>query len=379
MQVILLIQNMLRKIFDFDLIYFFAVLLLLGFGTIALWSIVSYGGSGEQIIIVRHLTYVLMGVGAFIFFSVIDYSFLRASSNFLYFFSIALLIFTLFFGTTLRGTSGWLNLGFTYIQPVEIIKVFMIIFLAHLISKKRGELGEIATIVSSFVLVSIVCFLILLQPDFGSAVVLFGIWFGMIFVSGIKKRYLLSFVVLSAVCAIIAWSLFAPYQRARIANFLHPELDPQGTGYNVLQSIIAVGNGGVFGQGFGYGSQSQLNFLPEKHTDFIFASIVESIGFLGAALMCGLYFVLFFRFYFIAGQSRDTFGYFIVVGVMVLFFIHFTINVGMNIGVMPVTGIPLPLISYGGSSLLSVLIACGIVMSVYLRREVTMKNYIESY
>lgn len=370
---------MLQKIFAFDLIYFFTVILLLTFGTIALWSVFSYGEGSDQSIFVKHLTYVGIGVGIFVLMGVIDYGILRAYSTFFYFFSIALLIITLMFGITLRGTSGWLNLGFTYIQPVEIIKIFMIIFLAHFISKKRGELGEIATIIASFVLTSIMALFVLLQPDFGSAIVLYGIWFWMIFVSGIKKRFLLSFVVLGCVLSMIAWQIFAPYQRARIINFLHPELDPQGTGYNVLQSIITVGNGGMFGQGFGYGSQSQLNFLPEKHTDFIFATIAESVGFLGVLVLFTLFFTLFFRFYIIAGQSRDAFGYFLVVGVMALFFIHFTINVGMNIGVMPVTGIPLPLISYGGSALLSVLLACGIVMSVYLRREVTMKNYIESY
>lgn len=370
---------MLRKIFSFDLIYFFTVILLLTFGTIALWSVFSYGEGSDQSIFVKHLTYVGIGVGVFVLMGVIDYGILRAYSTFFYFFSIALLIITLMFGITLRGTSGWLNLGFTYIQPVEIIKIFMIIFLAHFISKKRGELGEIATIIASFVLTSIMALFVLLQPDFGSAIVLYGIWFWMIFVSGIKKRFLLSFVVLGCVLSMIAWQVFAPYQRARIINFLHPELDPQGTGYNVLQSIITVGNGGMFGQGFGYGSQSQLNFLPEKHTDFIFATIAESVGFLGVLVLFTLFFTLFFRFYIIAGQSKDAFGYFLVVGVMALFFIHFTINVGMNIGVMPVTGIPLPLISYGGSALLSVLLACGIVMSVYLRREVTMKNYIESY
>lgn len=370
---------MIRKIFAFDFITFFTVVLLVGFGVIALGSIFLYGDSGSSEIFTRHIIYVGIGMCVFIFFGVMDYTILRAYSTYLYFFSIVLLLITLFFGTTLRGTSGWLDLGFVYVQPVEIIKVFMIIFLAHFISQKRGELGELTTIIVSFVLISIISFLILLQPDFGSAIVIYGIWLGMIFVSGIKKRYLLSFIFFGVIFAALAWSLFAPYQRARIINFLHPELDPQGTGYNVLQSMIAVGNGGMFGQGFGYGSQSQLNFLPEKHTDFIFATIAESVGFLGALVLLALFGVLFSRFYFIAGQARDAFGYFLVVGVMVLFIIHVTINVGMNIGIMPVTGIPLPLVSYGGSSLLSVLMACGIVMSVYVRREVTMKNYIESY
>lgn len=350
----------------------------MGFGIIAIGSIFIYGDGGNDIF-TRHMIYVAISICIFIIFALLDYTILKTYSTYIYFFSIALLIVTLLFGTTLRGTSGWLDLGIFYVQPVEIVKIFMIIFLAHFISEKRGEIGEVSSIVVSFFLVSIVSLLILLQPDFGSAIVLYGIWFGMIFVSGIKKRYLLSFILFGATILMVAWSFFAPYQRARIVNFLHPELDPQGTGYNVLQSIIAVGNGGMFGQGFGHGSQSQLNFLPEKHTDFIFATIAESVGFFGILVLLILFGVLFSRFYFIAGQSRDAFGYFLIVGVMALFLIHVTINVGMNIGVMPVTGIPLPLVSYGGSSLVSFMIGCGIVMSVYLRREVTMKNYIESY
>jgi len=370
---------MIRKFFAFDFVFLFTALLLVVFGVIALWSVFFYGDNVNSSIFVRHVLYAVVGVIFFVAFGLLDYGILRSYSTFLYFSSVGILLITLFFGTTLRGTSGWLNLGFAYFQPVEIVKVFVIIFLAHFISKKRGELGEVTTIIVSFILVSIIGILIIMQPDFGSALVVFGIWFGMIFVSGIKKRYLLSFILIGSIFAMVAWSIFAPYQRARIVNFLHPELDPQGTGYNVLQSIIAVGNGGVVGQGFGYGSQSQLSFLPEKHTDFIFATIAESVGFVGVLVLIGLFSVLFARFYFIAGQSRDAFGYFLVVGVMVLFFIHFTVNIGMNIGMMPVTGIPLPLISYGGNSLVSMLIACGIVMSVYLRREVTMKNYIESY
>ncbi|PID52220.1 MAG: rod shape-determining protein RodA [Candidatus Moraniibacteriota bacterium] len=369
---------MIQKFFSFDFITFFTIVLLLGFGIVAIGSIFLYGDGGNEVF-TRHVTYTVVGVIAFLFFSLMNYTIFRSYSTYLYFFSIALLIVTLFFGTTLRGTSGWLDLGLVSFQPVEIVKIFMIIFLAHFISEKRGELGELASIFISFILVSIVSFLILLQPDFGSAIVLYGIWFCMIFVSGIRKRYLLSFIIVGVVVSVIAWSLFAPYQRARIINFLHPELDPQGTGYNVLQSIIAVGNGGMFGQGFGHGSQSQLDFLPEKHTDFIFATIAESTGFFGSLILLVLFSILFSRFYFIASQSRDAFGYFLSVGVMAFFLIHVLINVGMNIGVMPVTGIPLPLVSYGGSSLVSFLIGCGLVMSVYLRREVTMKNYIESY
>ncbi len=370
---------MLRRFFRYDPLYGSAIVLLVGFGTVALWSVLVGDGDKNHLVFSRHIIYVLLGGGLFWLFARVDYGVLRAYSTALYFFSILLLLLTLFFGTTVRGTSGWLNLGFTVVQPVEIVKIFMIIFLAHFISEKRGELGEVASIITSFVLVAVVGALVMLQPDFGSALVIFGIWFGMMVVSGMRKRYLAAFIMLGAVIALIAWQFFAPYQRDRILDFLHPERDPRGSGYNVLQSMITVGNGGVFGRGFGYGSQSRLNFLPEKHTDFIFATVVEAVGFVGATILFVLYAIVFTRFFLIAHYARDGFGYFLSVGVLVLFFIHFIINVGMNVGVLPVTGIPLPLISYGGSSLVSMLVACGIVMSVYMRREATMTSHIESY
>lgn len=355
------------------------IVLLVGFGTVALWSALVGGGETSHEVLTRHGVFIALGFAVFWLFARMDYGALRAYSTWLYFFSLGLLIVTIFFGTTVRGTSGWLNLGFTVVQPVELVKIFMIIFLAHFIADKRGELGEAASIVVSFVLVSIVGVLVLLQPDLGSALVIFGIWFGMIVVSGIRKRYLALFVVFGAVAALVAWQFFAPYQRDRILDFLHPERDPRGSGYNVLQSIITVGNGGLFGRGFGYGSQSRLDFLPEKHTDFIFATVVEAVGFVGATILFVLYATLFTRFFLIANHARDDFGYFLAVGGMMLFMIHFTINVGMNIGVLPVTGIPLPLMSYGGSSLVSMLLMGGVIMSVYVRREATMTNYIESY
>lgn len=369
---------MLQRFFRYDPICVGVVALLVGFGTAALWSALAGGDDAQRTMFARHMVYVAVGGAALALFARMDYGILRAFSTWLYTISVALLVVALFFGTVVRGTSGWIDLGFTVIQPVEIVKVFMIVFLAHFISEKRGELGEALSIVVSFILVSVVGFLVLLQPDFGSAVVIFGIWFCMIVVSGIRKRYLATFVVCSVAAAMIAWQMFVPYQRDRILNFLHPERDPRGSGYNVLQSIITVGNGGVFGRGFGYGSQSRLNFLPEKHTDFIFATTIEAVGFVGAAMVFMLYAMLFTRFFLIAAAARDGFGYFLVVGVMAMFFIHFTINVGMNVGVLPVTGIPLPLVSYGGSSLVSMLVACGMVLSVSARRATT-RNYVESY
>ncbi len=317
----------------------------------------------------------------FVILGVTDYSIFRTYSTPLYFFSIAILVLILVtpLGVTVRGTAGWLNLGFTLIQPVEFVKIVVIIFLAHFIEDKRIFLGELTTIIASFIIVSIVTFLILQQPDFGSALVVYGIWFGMIFVSGISKKYLITFLIFGVLASVSIWPLLDTFQQNRIKTFLNSELDPQGSGYNVQQSIVAIGNGGLSGQGIGYGSQSQLNFLPEKHTDFIFATIVEATGFIGAVFVLGLFGMIFFRFRCIARCSRDSFGYFVISGVMIMFFIHILVNIGMNMGVMPVTGIPLPFVSFGGSSLISVLIVAGIVMNIYVKRELTLGKLIVDY
>ncbi|MCK4635512.1 MAG: rod shape-determining protein RodA [Candidatus Moranbacteria bacterium] len=366
---------MLKKFLNFDFIYFAGILLLLAVGLIALYSVFSDSNS----IFWRQLLFTGIGIGIFIFLGLIDYSIFRSYSTWFYFFSIGILIIVLFFGKEVSGTVGWLDLGFVVIQPVEIVKVCLIIFLAHFIEDKRIVLGELTTIVSSFILVSIIGFLILKQPDLGSALVVYGIWLGMIFISGIRKRYLFSFIIFGIMILLITWPFLPSQQQGRITGFFNQSEDLQGSGYHVNQSIIAIGNGGLNGQGIGYGSQSQLNFLPEKHTDFIFATIVETTGFIGAIFILGLFLLIFIRFRSIAQSSRDSFGYFLVSGVMTMFFIHILINIGMNMGVMPVTGIPLPFISYGGSSLISVLIISGIVMNVYVRRESTLGKVVTDY
>lgn len=368
---------MLKKFLNFDFIYFAGVLLLLAVGLIALYSI--FPDSNE--IFWRQFIFAGVGVVLFIILGMTDYSLFRNYSTPLYFLSILILILVLIppLGVKVRGTAGWLDLGFTNVQPVEFVKICVIIFLAHFIEEKRIALGELTTIISSFIIVSVIGVLILQQPDIGSALVIYGIWFGMIFISGIKKKYLVYFVVFGLVISALAWPFLPMEQKTRITGFFDQEADLQGSGYNVYQSIVAIGNGGLSGQGIGYGSQSQMNFLPEKHTDFIFATIVEATGFIGALFILGLFMLIFFRFRSIAMSSRDSFGYFLVSGILMMFFIHILINIGMNMGVMPVTGIPLPFVSYGGSSLISFLIAAGIVMNVYVRRESTLGKIVIDY
>lgn len=369
---------MLKKILNFDFIYLAGVLLLLAVGLIVLYSIPNSSADFW-----KQFFLVIFGLILFFYLGITNYSIFKSYSTLLYFLSILILVVVLIppLGVKVNGTMGWLNLGFTRIQPVEMVKVCIIIFLAHFIEDKRIALGELNTIIASFILVSVIGFLIFLQPDFGSALVIYGIWFGMIFISGISKKYLLAFLIVGILISVVTWPFLNPLQKKRITDFVNSEQeqDLQGSGYNVNQSVIAVGNGGLYGKGIGYGSQSQLNFLPEKHTDFIFATIVEATGLIGACFILSLFLVIFIRFRFIADSARDSFGYFLVSGVMILLFIHVLINIGMNIKVMPVTGIPLPFISYGGSSIVSILIACGIVMNVFVRKETNLGKVITDY
>jgi rod shape determining protein RodA len=248
----------------------------------------------------------------------------------------------------------------------------MIIFLASFLSKKKTKLSVPVRIVASIVLVFVPVFLILKQPDFGSASIIIAIWLGMLLVSGINKKNIISLAIVGLAVIFLGSFFLKDYQKNRLANFVSPGNDPLGSGYNVIQSMVAVGSGGLLGKGLGHGSQSQLNFLPEKHTDFIFAVIGEELGLLGAAITLLLFAFIFYRLKEISRLARDNFGFLVTVGVSFMIFSQFFVNIGMNIGLVPVAGVPLPLLSYGGSSLISILASLGIAQSVFLRR---LKNY----
>ncbi|HLC64269.1 MAG TPA: FtsW/RodA/SpoVE family cell cycle protein, partial [Patescibacteria group bacterium] len=218
--------------------------------------------------------------------------------------------------------------------------------------------------------------LVMLQPDLGSAMILFFIWLVMVLLLPIRKKTVFIIFLIIVVLAAGAWFfLFKDYQKDRLLTFIQPQLDPLGAGYNVRQSVVAVGSGQLVGRGLALGSQSQLNFLPEQETDFIFAVIAEELGFVGASLLLILFFSLLVRLYRIAQQTRDDFGNMLALGVITYLTVQTFINMGMNMGIAPVTGVPLPLVSYGGSSLLSVLIALGIVLNIHLKNRSTMFSY----
>lgn len=357
---------MLRTFFKFDGVLIAVTLLLLGVSLLTLYSLSTASGTDYFF---RQLIFVALGLGGMLFVAFLDYRHIAKYSTALYFITLIILLAVLVFGTAVRGTAGWISFGAFQVQPVEIAKVTLIIFLASFISQKKSELGEWTRVIASLALSAALIFLVLRQPDLGSSIVLAAIWGGMILASGLRAKHLLVLFLIATALTGASWFALADYQKDRINTFIHPESDPQGSGYNVLQAIVAVGSGGLTGKGVGHGSQSQLNFLPEQHTDFIFAVIAEELGLTGALFVIGLYLALLYRIKRIGDAASDNFGYLVAVGVLVMFFSHIAINVGMNIGLLPVTGLPAPLLSYGGSSLLSLLFSLGLLLSIYRRKK----------
>lgn len=345
-----------------------SVFLLLILGMLALYSISFQDSTFIATNLKKQLTSALIGMALMFFLAFYDYRVFNSFSTKLYFAILAVLICVIFWGTTIRGTTGWIGFGVFHIQPVEIAKLILIIFLASFLSKKKKQLSIVVRIVASIVLIFIPVFLIMRQPDFGSAVIIIAFWIVMLTLSGISRKNLAILAFIGVIIGSSSWLFLKDYQKERLINFVSPERDPRGSGYNVIQSIVAVGSGGIFGKGLGHGSQSQLNFLPEKHTDFIFAAIAEELGFFGAGLVFLFFGIFFWRAIRTARLAKDNFGYLLAVGIVIMIFVQFLINIGMNIGVMPVAGVPLPFLSYGGSSLVAMLASVGVIQSVYLRR-----------
>jgi len=369
---------MFKKNFIFDWVLVASVLFLSGISLLALYGI-SAAGFKEQGIIWKQLVYVILGIAAMIFFARVDYHYLRSYSRPIYFITILFLIAVLFLGSTSHGTSGWLNFGFFNVQPIEFAKIALIIFLASFISSKKMVLGEMVRLFASVVLTIVIIFLVIKQPDLGGAMILLAIWLGMLLLSGINKKTFFIIFSVGILLSAASWFFLADYQKARIANFVNPQLDIKGSGYNVFQSIIAVGSGGITGKGIGQGSQSQLNFLPESHNDFIFATITEELGFFGSMLILFLYAIILYRLKNIASLAPDNFSYLVICGIMIMLFFQLLVNIGMNMGLAPVVGVTLPFLSYGGSSILVCFIAIGIALNVYNKRTISDSKVVQSY
>ncbi len=316
---------------------------------------------------------VWMTVGWLFFFivTIFDYMISYRLAWFIYILNFAALVFTSFYGRSVLGGQRWIDLGFFRYQPSETMKVALILLLSRIISRRivhdKG-LGPKQLFLPAIVLLLPFVF-IAKQPDLGTAMMIAAIGSTILFFARIRKWILISVVVLGIGGAWVGWhSFMRDFQKNRILTFISPTLDPHGSGYNKIQSEIAVGSGKFFGKGFRKGTQSQLEFLPERHTDFIYSVLSEEHGFLGSVTTMGLFCLLFMVIIRIAGQARDKYGALLTVGVLGYLFWHMFINIGMTIGVLPIVGVPLPLLSYGGSSLLTTMAGLGLVSSVAYRK-----------
>lgn len=298
-----------------------------------------------------------------------DYKILQRYSMHLYVFNLVMLLAVMFVGQTALGAQRWIQLGPISLQPSEFSKIIMIISLAAMLDGRTGKLNTFKDLLPVAMFVGLPFLLVLKQPDLGTSLVFMAILLGMIFVSGVNMRLLTIIFGAGLAFLPVFWHFLKDYQKMRIMVFMDPNVDPLGSGYHIIQSKIAIGSGMLFGKGLFGGTQSQLNFLPENHTDFIFAVVGEELGFVGSALLLLLYLGLLYRGVKIANEARDNFGTLLAVGITSMLAFHVLVNIGMTIGIMPVTGIPLPLMSYGVSSLTTNIFAIGILLNIYIRRQ----------
>lgn len=355
---------------NFDWLIVSALILLISFGLIEIYS-VSLGRGGIDLLnFKKQIFFALTGLVLLIAFSFIDYHFLRSLNRYIFWGGVLVLIAVLIFGDTVRGTRGWFKVAGFAIQPVEFIKIVLIIFLSDYFAYLSTKVKTVRHFLSSLAYTLVFAILVMLQPDFGSAIILLGIWFVLILAAGFNYKYFLAIGLGTIILFSSAWFFFFDnYQKNRIINFASPGQNALESGYNISQSIIAIGSGGLVGKGVGFGSQSQLKFLPEAQNDFIFAVIAEELGFLGVALVLLLYLLLFWRVFRVIRKSNNDFAIYFLIGAMGLIFIQMFINIGMNLGIMPVVGLSLPFISYGGSSLLSLMIIMGIMQNILIKTK----------
>jgi len=328
----------------------------------------SFGGTASDgRFFTRQLIWILISVIVFFVCSVIDFRFLRKTWVSVVLFTISCTMLSLLFviGHVSRGAASWFSLGAFSFQPSDMVKLALIIILAKYFSRRHIEIANIRHIVVSGAYAFVVCLLVLIQPALGSAIIIFLIWFGMVLVSGISKRHLAAMFLLAIIAFGGLWTFgFKDYQKNRILNFIHPLTDIHGTGYNAYQSTIAVGSGEILGKGVGYGTQSRLKFLPEYQTDFIFAAFAEEWGFIGVLLLFFLFGIVIWRTIRIARSGATNFEILFGAGVAILLIVHFVINIGMNIQLLPVTGTTLPFVSYGGTHLMTEFAGLGMMMGM---------------
>ena len=329
----------------------------------------------------KQLIWLIISVIVFFVLSFFDYRFLKKTNVVIIIFlaSLALLFVLFILGHTAKGAESWFQIGGLSFQPSDPIKLALIILLAKYFSRRHVEIANIRHILVSGFYALVLFSLILFQPDFGSALIIFLIWLGMILVSGISKKHLLIVFIAGAAIFTFLWVYgLKDYQKNRIINFLHPLSDIRGSGYNAYQSTIAIGSGQILGKGIGYGTQSRLKFLPEYRSDFIFSTFAEEWGLIGVGILFLFFGILIWRIVANAYFGATNFEIFFGLGLAILFMSHFLVNVGMALGLMPVTGITFPFMSYGGTNLLSSFVGLGILMGMRRYRRDAHKDTIKN-
>jgi rod shape determining protein RodA len=349
--------------YDFVLAIF--LMMVLALGATAIFS----ASGGGHIEFVHQVIYIALGIAVLLYFSFTDYRSLGRLYGLTYVVIMLLLILVRVAGHQALGAQRWIYLGFFELQASEISKLLIIIVLARFFYERQPKIKSPSTLGLGVVLMAPPTLLILAQPDLGTAIVFLALFYGMAYMAGVPARYLLGSALVAAAVLPLVIGRLHPYQQKRLVTFFNPGSDPQGAGYNILQAKIAVGSGGLFGKGFLTGTQGQLGFVPSRVTDFIFAIFSEEWGFIGALVLLALFTGLLLRLLRAAHLARDGFGTLLAFGVATMIFFQVVVNVGMNLGVMPVVGIPLPFISYGGSSMLTNMAAIGIVQSVLIHHK----------
>ncbi|HXI19172.1 MAG TPA: rod shape-determining protein RodA [Chloroflexota bacterium] len=353
----------------FDLWLLFLALALACFGFLVIRSATLLADQQVSRQLITQAAFAGVGLMALFAIAALDYRVLGTLAIPLYFGTIAILGAVLVAGKTIYGAQRWIAVGPVQFQPSELAKFAVIVCLARYLSGREEKGFGLKTLVGSLLIVLVPVALVYRQPDLGTSLVLMAIWFGMVFIAGAPLKWLGGLLAVPFVAFPLVWRVMHDYMRRRLTIFLAPERDPFGEGYNMIQARISVGSGGWWGRGLGNGTQTQLNFLKVQQSDFIFAVLAEELGFFGAAILLGLFGAVFFRCLLIGQRSRDSFGRLLAAGVTSMLLFQVFINIGMNIGLAPVTGIPLPFISAGGSSLLTVFISLGVLQSVLIHAQ----------
>ena len=361
-------KRVLRRV-DFALLLSTVAIVIYGLVIISSATHINTPGEERFWYVQRQGLFALVNGILAIFFMNFDYRGLSQHGNKLYVFNLIMLLAVMLFGHAALGAQRWIQIGPISLQPSEFSKLIMIICMASILEERMGRLNTIQDLLPIAAYVGLPFLLVLKQPDLGTSLVFMAIFFGMVIVCGMPWRIFSLIIVVGVAMFPVLWHFMKDYQKMRIMVFLDPNVDPLGSGYHIIQSKIAIGSGMMFGKGLFEGTQSQLNFLPENHTDFIFAVVGEELGFVGAVVLLLLYLIVFWRGIMIAKDASDVFGRLLAVGITSMLAFHVLVNVGMTTGIMPVTGIPLPLMSYGISSLTTNILAIAILLNINMHKQ----------